>query len=269
MHRTLIAQAALSAALAITAITAAAQSDVRFAEPASDATNYLGDRIDHPSRLTVRKVKLGTNEASAEACLPGRSTLNGTGKVSVKLGEGDQAQEVPHDLFTVRGVADAGVFISAEERAKLAAACNGNVVAVGDTVAIPSKLLADSPPDRYGWTFGTLVVPYKYQVKGDRSLSGGATLGGYVGYRNTIRGISTQLIVFGGATKVDVPRTVDGKSVVESMAGLSYGVGLLGSIKNSFKLGFVIGADHVGKSVDYVNDGKPWISFSLGYDFFN
>jgi hypothetical protein len=25
----------------------------------------------------------------------------------------------------------------------------------------------------------------------------------------------------------------------------------------------------VNKSANYANDGKPWISFSLGYDFFN
>jgi hypothetical protein len=46
-------------------------------------------------------------------------------------------------------------------------------------------------------------------------------------------------------------------------------VALLGTVKDTFQLGVVLGADRVNRNVRYVNNNKPWIAFSLGFDFSN
>ena len=96
---------------------------------------------------------------------------------------------------------------------------------------------------------------------------GSASLGGYVGYRVTWGGTEVQYVMFAGATKVDVSATKDGKTTVESRAGLSSGLGIVTTLKDEFQVGLIVGFDHVGKNSGYQYNGKPWISVSLGYDF--
>jgi hypothetical protein len=233
-----------------------AASGVKFAQSVSDRDNYTGDRIKYRfTTLEVKATKLGNGGETRSVCVPSGTSMHGLGKGT--LVDGGTSKE--RSLFSLR---EAPTDTNGEcEAAKL--------VKKGETVLLDPEMLRQSPPDRYGWTFGTLVVPYKYQVKGDKSVSGGATLGGYAGFRATVYGTSAMGIVFAGATKVDVPTLKDGSPVTESAAGFSYGVGVLSSIKDSFKIGLVVGADRVDKKLGYVNNGKAWLSVSLGYDFFD
>lgn len=248
------AQQAPAAAPAAPA-SAPAPSGVQFAQSSSDRDNFTGDRIKYAVTLSARATRLGNGGETVLTCVPAGTSMYGLGKGT--LVDGTSSKD--RSLFTVREApVDAGQECRKEDLVKR-----------GQTVLLDPEMLQKSPPDRYGWTFGTLVVPYKYQIKGDRSLSGGATLGGYMGYRATVYGTSAVGIVFAGATKVDVPVEKDGKAATESVAGLSYGVGLLGSIKDAFKVGLVVGADRVDRKVAYVNNGRAWVSISLGYDFYN
>lgn len=52
----------------------------------------------------------------------------------------------------------------------------------------------------------------------------------------------------------------------ETVAGLSYGIGLMGTIKDSFNISLVFGADHAS-SKTYQYQDKPWASFAPGYSF--
>jgi hypothetical protein len=240
-----------SAALLVTA-KVQAQTEVKYAEPKSDIQNFLGDRITYSTTLHVKSVKLGKNGTgmTGDVCVLPNADLRGIGAARIKVGD----DEVPRVLFKV-------IWNPSDSK------CEGEVAAVNSVVALDPDMLTAVPPNRRGWAYGTLLVPYKYQMKGDRTLAGSASLGGYIGYRNTLLGTSTQPIFFAGATKVDVPTTIDGKATSEQLAGLSYGVGLLTNFKQAFQVGLVIGVDRVSKSANYVNNGKPWISFSLGYAF--
>jgi hypothetical protein len=230
-------------------------AEVQFVDNApSDLTNYLGDLIEYPVVTVGKHFLLGSDQAPKRACIPKKAKLKAIGKG--KLGTEDTERIV----FKVRSV---------PTNNSDSACTSEEWVQEGDTVALDSKLLQSVPPDRYGWTFGTLFVPYKYQLRGDRSMSGGSTLGGYLGWRTARPGVSLQFVVFAGATKVDVPETKDGKTEVKSLAGFSSGVGILGSVKDGFKMGFVVGTDRVNRSAGYTNNGKTWVSLSLGYDFFN
>ena len=256
--------------------TPASAGGVKFAQVTSDRDNFTGDRIRFPyTTLIVEATKLGNGGGTTPVCVPARTNLLGVGKGT--LNANGSVKEM--SIFSLKAPAVPPVLATsspdevkeAQAAAATAAAQCGTVpvAAVGQAVLLDPEMLRKSPPERFGWTYGTLVVPYKYQVQGDRSLSGGATLGGYAGFRGSpFGGPSLVFMGFAGATKVDVPTTRNGQAVTESVAGLSYGVGLLGSIKDAFKVGFVIGADRVDNKLGYVNNGKTWISFSLGYDFY-
>lgn len=244
----------LIAAAALVSLSAGAE--VKFVTPNNDLANYKGDEVKFPVTLNTRTVKLGGSQAPKDACLRRGTSLKNVGKGLVAVGKDKKDEE--HALFEVADEGEADAQCDDTQRAKL-----------GEIVAIHPTVLTGLRHDRKGWSFGTLTVPYKHQISGDRSLSGGASLGGYLGRRVPFLGISTQAIAFAGVTKVDVPTTKDGKPATDQLAGLSLGVGLLGTVKDSFQLGVVVGVDRVAKSAGYVNNGKPWVSLSLGYAFFD
>ncbi|HEY0893324.1 MAG TPA: hypothetical protein VGE32_09730 [Cellvibrio sp.] len=126
-------------------------------------------------------------------------------------------------------------------------------------------------PNRYGFTFGALMVPYKYHYSGSKDFSGGATLSPYFGYRfdKNILGVEIKPILFAGMTKVDVTQNVNGESTTQSLAGFSYGGGFLGEIKDSFQVGVVVGKDRVNDSSSYSDNGKTWVSLAIGFSFSN
>jgi hypothetical protein len=242
------------AAVIATMVTCTAMAEVQVVAPQSDAQNYKGDDVSFKADLTVKVVKLGSSEQPTSGCVAAGSQLRGLGTVAMAVNEGKDAEQRPLFQVVKVGVLDGGG--------------DCQPLQAGQLVALPANVLS-LMHRRAGWSFGTLAVPYKYQLRGDRSLSGGATLGGYVGRRFMATGLSNQLIVFAGLTKVDIPKVKDDEATTEQVAGLSYGVGMLSSIKDSFQLGLVVGADRVSKSAGYVNNGKPWVSLSLGFDFFN
>jgi hypothetical protein len=215
----------------------------------SDAARFEGDVLHPRVELRGRVYRLGQGVKDDVKCVLAGSRLRGGGSVTVEDGSLS--------------------LIAVEQAIAGQGSCGNDAVAnAGDLLAASPDTLGSALVDRRGWTYGTLIVPYKYQFRGDRSMSGGATVGGYFGWRQTAWATGLQYVVFGGATKVDVPKTnADGAASTESLAGLSYGIGLLGTLKNDFKLGLVVGVDHVTKSTGYINNGKAWISLSLGIDF--
>lgn len=243
-------------ALSLSLCAAPALAEVEVAKPKSDADNHKGDTVSFGTTIHVKTVKLGDGAKPADGCIAAGTPLVGLGRVAVPTSDGKGAEE--RALFRVG------------ERSPGAAADPGCTTppAAGSSIAVSTDVLS-TIRSRSGWSFGTLTVPYKYQIRGDRSLSGSATLGGYMGRRTELLGLSQQSIVFAGLTKVDVPVTQDGQSGTEQQAGLSYGIGSLWSVKDAFQVGLVVGWDRVAKTSHYVNNGKAWVSLSLGYDFYN
>lgn len=276
-RQTLVASVLLASA----ATSAVAAGDAAPTIP-SDRNNYLGDKIKFPFAMAVRRVDLTKPTGNVDAaCAPAFTTLQGIGKLSINA-DNKTAQVaafvvtfVPDDAATEKaGPAPATSPAAAAPQPQRTARCatGASRVRTEDIVVVDDAMLTGTPPDRYGLTYGALLVPYKYQLKGDRSFGSKAAVGGYLGFRQDksgITGLALQYVGFLGVASVPVTQTVDGKPVTQELTGVSYGLGLLGTVKGEFQMGLVIGADRVSKSSGYINNGKPWVAISLGFGFSN
>jgi len=251
-------------------VAAAEPATVKFANPASDQDSYLSDRIYYKFDRHVHRLDMTRAErTSSDACLPMNARLKVRGKATLDSGNGTPQEMLVSTVLSVPeeksgSSTDAGPGLPALR-------CNqSNTVRAGDVVMIAAEDMREIRPHRSGLTYGTLLVPYKYQFRGDRSISGGSTLGGYLGYREAATGLDMQFIVFAGASNVSAQLAgSDGKVSERNLAALSYGVGVLGTLKSNFELGLVLGVDRAGRNSGYANHGKPWLALSLGFPFSN
>lgn len=253
------APVAAPAAPEVPASGAAASQGMATVAPVSDASNYLSDRVKFQYATSVTIIAMtqpGASKPVSAGCAPAFTTFKGIGKLKVDNEE--------HPAFIVTFVA--------EDKGDRCKKQGSTLVSVDDVVVVKRIEMQGTPPDRYGLTYGTLLVPYKMQLKGDKGLAGKASLGGYLGFRQDrsgVTGLALQYVMFAGASSISVTQVVDGQPVTQDMTGLSYGLALLGTVKDTFQLGVVIGADRVNKNAKYVNNNKPWIALSLGFDFSN
>jgi len=225
------------------------------AAPESDKTNYLGDKIKFQYSKFVSKVDMTSEpKRTSAACLPAFSTLRGIGTLKI---DGDTQPG-----FIVTNVVT-------DETGRCEAS---KVVKQGDIVTVSQVDIDGTPPDRYGLTFGALLVPYKYHVAGSKSFTGNTSVGGYLGWRQDrsgMIGLALQYVVFLGGASVPVTQTSNGESTTQDMSGVSYGVGIIGTVKGAFQMGVVVGADRVSKNAGYEDNGKTWLAVELGYAFSN
>jgi hypothetical protein len=222
------------------------------AAPASDQTNYVSDKIKFQTNMFVQKVDM-TAEAKtlSAACVPAYSTLRGIG--TLKIGTETRP------AFVVTNVSKS-------------AGCNTGIVNENDVVVLNQADIDSTPPDRYGLTYGALLVPYKYHLGGSKTFTGNTSVGGYVGFRQDrtgVMGIALEYIAFLGASAVPVAQNTNGQSTTQNLSGVSYGLGIIGNVKGAFHMGVVVGADRVNPNAGYVDNGKPWVAVELGYSFSN
>lgn|GEM_PF-6307104 len=145
-----------------------------------------------------------------------------------------------------------------------------------------------------GISYGVLAVPFKYHFN-DRALTGGSTIGGYLGFTqdwgftqvSEIFGAGLALVSTTAATSnfsnaaptgassrafsTDAATATSGTTPSTStLTGLSIAAGLLGKLgSTNTQFGVLIGTDLVEKSASYKYNGKVWLSFSVGYNFSN
>jgi hypothetical protein len=219
-----------------------------LAYAANSDDNYIGDRLSFPTRVfaTYSGAKKGET-----VCIPARTALRGLSKVTEKgltvsvigptpvIGKDIKGCEDDSNLES-----DIDLNISKEEFEKIL-------------------------PNRYGFCYGALVVPYKYHFNGSKEFNGNSTIGPYLGYRldKASIGVAAEFIGFAGASNVSVTQTTNGQASTQNLAGFSYGVGIIGVVKSDFQLGVVLGFDTVSKSANYVDNNKPWVAISIGYSF--
>jgi hypothetical protein len=216
----------------------------------NDEDNYLGDKLSFPVNVNL-DITNPDGSTSRTLCVPAGTTLRGLGKRTDDKG------------LKVRV---ANVFGEAVD-------CSDNTTPLPKNIAltVPPTVLNEFTPDRYGLTYGVLVVPYKYHFSGSKDFKGNSTVGPFLGYRfdrNTV-GVGIKAVGFVGGSAIEVTRTNNNQTKTETLAGFSYGVGLLGEIKNEFQLGVVFGADRVSKGSDYEDNGKLWGAVALGFSFAN
>lgn len=125
---------------------------------------------------------------------------------------------------------------------------------------------------RTGWTYGVLVLPYKYHLD-DKSFSGETTIGPYIGRRSTLGDIGYTWAMTAGFTPVSV-ESIDqsGNKKSTQLSAFSYAIGLIFELNKGlspFQAGIFFGRDVVSSdsAVTYNHDRKNWLAFQLGWDF--
>lgn len=126
---------------------------------------------------------------------------------------------------------------------------------------INKSAIEDIVYKKYGWTYGLLVIPYKYQTH-DKSISFAPSYQGYFGYKRDKNGTAEGPILSFGFTSADIPT---GAGTSNSKQGLSYGLGWLFEIKkgSGFQLIAVIGQDKIDST--YLHNGETWVSVTFGF----
>ena len=105
-------------------------------------------------------------------------------------------------------------------------------LATGSTVQIDLADIQKNAPNRYGLAYGSLVVPFKFQLMGAHQFTSSATIGPYLGYKFDTEsyGWATTLALFAGASNIAVtksptpsstskPSTTTTSSSTEQVAG--------------------------------------------------
>lgn len=142
-----------------------------------------------------------------------------------------------------------------------------NTVDVGERYFL-SKEAFNSYSVRFysGLDYGLLVVPFKLRFN-PGSLSPGAALGPYIGYKfGSNTNVYTSIIATLGLTGVSL-NDVNSDNV-NNVLGLTYGSGVILNFNNKIQIGAVLGADYIGeqgKDWDYQN--KLWVSIAIGFAF--
>ena len=227
-----------------------------IAAPASDRDNHRGDAFILQVATAARSFSFVSGN-SKPVCVPARAKL--------RRGKDIQQDGRTYASFVVEST-------PANARCALLGGVADMVDAKpGDLVTMAPGQFDVIPKDRHGLTYGTLLVPFKYHFRGSKNLSGGTSLGGYLGWRvdRARLGIAIQTVAFMGATMIEVTKSVDGQAKTENLAGLSAGLGFIGTVKDDFQLGIVLGWDRINKNTDYKDNGKPWLAVSLGFSFSN
>ena len=252
--------------------------------PNSD-NNYLDDRLLWATKVAARK---NPNDPNPSYCFPPWTRLLGHKSTLDSGADSKQYLQVILDPSWVPGLhlespyiyypAQPGIDNNAGTQGqwKKPTSCPNTSSSSkfedfepGDVAYVSSDDLAGLDV-RAGIDYGALAVPFKAQMTGKRSFSGSVSLGGYIGYRMPWKetGLVFSPIVFVGASNISNSVTVNGATSSETLAGLSYGAGIITRIKNSgFQVGLIVGFDHVDSAQPYEYNDKPWLSLEVGYSF--
>ena len=143
----------------------------------------------------------------------------------------------------------------------------------GSAIQIDLTKIQQYEPNRFGFAYGALVVPFKYQLMGSHQFTGSASAGPYLGYKIDFESLGWALTpaAFAGASNIAVTnKNTSESNSTSQVAGFSWGGGLLIEIKGGFQGGVVLGWDDVGglSSNQYFQyNDKPWLALQLGYSF--
>ncbi|NDY93007.1 hypothetical protein [Ideonella livida] len=129
---------------------------------------------------------------------------------------------------------------------------------------------------RRGYTYGTLVVPFKYYM-GAKELAPSATIAPYFGRRIEALGGSASFIVAAGVGVVSgSSKDAGGNAQTEQLTAFSTAWGLTFETRKpnsqngrGLQSGILVGRDYVGRAhrAAFDQHGKTWVSVQIGYDF--
>jgi hypothetical protein len=243
----------------------------------NDATNYLGDRIVFKTIVNA-EASVDGGKTWKDVCIPAGNYLQGINP------DGSGSPEFTPDCNWCQFFEGFPHFCN-DKRIEQCASTKTHTdkdctldddqcIPEGAIVKISADKFTSTPPQRYGWTFGGLVVPFKLQLAGKHEFKGSASAAPYIGYRLGFgSGIEIAPVGFAGVGNVEGKKTTTTQTATgtvtsddtSQLAALSYGVGVIGVLKNSFQFGFMLGFDHVGSGQGYKYNDKPWLALELGY----
>ncbi|WP_428067485.1 hypothetical protein [Chryseobacterium gambrini] len=125
---------------------------------------------------------------------------------------------------------------------------------------------------------GILTAPFKYRFGGSNEslIDGDFNIASFLGWKIRVTQIRSYYFIpfiFGGVTTLKYNSAnnfkITDSSVEENGNGFTYGGGFsvrLGNISPGIIIGYDRGTRNMGSGFIYNN--KPWLSFSLNYDFF-
>ncbi len=216
--------------------------------------NFQGDRVTFPVNMQVL-VDPGDGTEPKKRCLKAGTKLRGIGK-----------QDSTVNFVVISCNPWLGLLPDNEPPEQCPVMCDGDgKLDTGSTIQIALPEVEKHLPNRYGLAYGTLVVPFKFQLTGAHQFTGSATLGPYLGYRFDTEsyGLATTLAAFGGVSNIAVTKN----NSTSQIAGFGYGGGVLVEVKGGFQAGAVIGFDSVGSNQGFQYNNKPWLAVELGYSF--
>jgi len=217
--------------------------------PAALAFDSNGSLLKFPDAVTEFKDAKGD-----KVCIPAGTVvrvINGTSADSVK------------------------VKIESLAKAKESAGCPLPKTDTYAEYTITTADLAKHDYIRRGISYGTLVVPFKYETH-DHSLQPGVTLGGYLGMQWPFGGLDGNYnftvtpLIFAGGSWANVPVSQsNGTATNSNQLGISYGTGVFVTLNNVYQLGLIVGWDRLGSNASPPSpyEGKAWFSFAIGWNF--
>jgi hypothetical protein len=141
-------------------------------------------------------------------------------------------------------------------------------VKVGTTYEFTPSDLAGYGAQRYGLTYGVVIVPNKVMIA-DRTFISSSSVLPYVGYQAWGPSWAGAVVLAAGVGTVPAstqasPASSGTSNSTGTKATFSVATGIVGSIGSTFKVGLLVGVDTEGSKTGFKYQGKPWIGVSLG-----
>ncbi len=231
--------------LGFTSLVEGEEEDQTQSTKSSDNT-LLNDFISFPYTLSISNTK----------CIPAKATI--------KLGENSNTEK--YSIYRPKRALLGGVL---ESRVDSDDSCTGSKeLKIGEApVTIDKSSIIERDASRFGWKYGALIAPYKY-YKSSHTVKGSTTIAPYAGWKfdSNSSGFEIAPILFSGPAMIEA---TDSNGNTSSLFGISIGVGLLFELNDEFNIGALYGYDVVNKSEDFADNGRPWVSLSIGYNLSN
>lgn len=244
-----------------------------------DNNDWTGDQVQIKSNL--HGLKKSCNSKNKETLCADKTNYFAPAYVrfDVSSVEGGIVELTPRDNFTISG--DGKVV---DVKPAKGNSLYGHLAYWGDDLSInkPAEETVVSPHEsytisqgeiekiryvKYGWTYGALVVPYKYQ-RGYKAVNSSPSAQIYIGYKRDGTGTAEGPFISAGLSTADIP-TAAGQA--DTKTGFSYGLGWIFEIKKSKGVQLIVmaGQDVFGASSGYQYEGDVWYSMSIGLSLDN
>jgi hypothetical protein len=126
---------------------------------------------------------------------------------------------------------------------------------------------------RMGFTWGALVIPYKFYFT-DKSIQGNPSTVAFAGYEGWFPGVSLALVgsaglgVSTGSSNSTTTSTTNGTTGTGSSAAIyTVAAGFIATFGGSIKAGVMFGRDYESNAAGFKYENKTWMALSVGTSF--